>query len=150
MSYTFHAPGWGVFDHDSVDRTLAARYYATAYRALGQLPPRVASLVQADLRTSLAAFRRLDFRSAVLNGRDAYERAMDALGPSAATRLSGPAKRPVPKEYGRPHPGTIDPPDGGPAPAPGKAEIRRSGAGRAQQPLPRSSLRDEYLERAGR
>ena len=148
MSYIFNAPGWGVFDHDSADRTLAARYYATAYRTLGQLPPTVASRVQADLRTSLAAFRQLNYRTAVLSARDAYERALDALGPAAAERLAAPVgKRPGPPGRPKPHPSTIDTPDGK-TPAPGRGRARPSGEER-QLRLPPSPVRERYLQQSG-
>ena len=125
---------------DGEERTVFETF-ASALVAYPDDPP-----APAPLRTSLAAFRQLNFRSAVLSARDAYERAIDALSPSTAARLAAP----VSKGRGKPHPGVVD--TFGPMPGPpptGATTARGLAPTKRPLPLPPNAKRDAYVAHTG-
>ena len=131
---------FGRFELDAADRTLAARYYAEAFKLLGALDARTAGRVEGDLGEALTAFQATDWRTAVLAARDAYDRAV-AAAPASAARLA--ARERQRRADGPPPAGVVDPLPSDPPDDQLGGEVRRV-------PLPDSPELDRYLDYAGR
>jgi hypothetical protein len=91
MGYLAADSDFGGFEHDNLDRSLAARYYATAYRALAGMTAADAGRVESDLRLALTAFQaQLSQRRAERAGRlDPRDRPRRAGGRRARGRAGG-------------------------------------------------------------
>jgi hypothetical protein len=129
---------FGRFEQDTLDRSLAARYYATAYRALAELTAADAARVESDLRLALTAFQAQRYRSAV-SARAAWICVIDAAGPAVAARgRAGGAGR----SRGDSASGAVDRVELGPVGATAAVAAARFGVD-----VPPDSLRDGYLAR---